>query len=205
MKQLLARFSLAAGAFFCAGSAMAAPIVVSFSSSAQRINVGDVVTIDVHISGLDTEILSGYDLNFRYNSSILHWLSTDESSVLGQLGSSPFVLNDPFAEGDLGMFASATVGDATLAANQANDFLLFSFQLTGSTDGVTSFGLGGDLDVERNFTGLRSQSLNVDVGSLCIAVGNAECAVPEPASYALVGLGLLAAFAPATVRRRKAR
>lgn len=205
MKQLLARFALAAGAFFCAGSATAAPIVVSFTSSAQHINVGDVVTIDVRISGLDTEILSGYDLNFRYNSSILHWLSTDESSVLFQLGSSPSVSNDPLVHGNLGMFAWATDEDATLMANQANEFLLFSFQLTGSADGVTSFGLGGDIDYERNFTGLRSETLNVDVGSLCIAVGNAECAVPEPASYALVGLGLLAAFAPAAVRRRKAR
>lgn len=202
MKKLLASFVLAAGAALGAGSAMAAPIVVSFVSSAQHINVGETVTIDVSISGLGSEILSGYDLNFRYNSVILNWLSTDESSVLSQLGSTPFVSNDPFAEGDLGMVAWAFDDDATLAGNQADDFLLFSFKLTGSADGTTTFGLGGDLDYERNFTGLRSETLNVDVGSLCVAVGNAQCAVPEPASYALVGLGLLAAFAPAAVRRR---
>ncbi|MCV2353194.1 hypothetical protein LNV09_03365 [Paucibacter sp. B2R-40] len=207
MKKFIANSLVAVSAVLGAGSAIASPIVVSFASSAlnQHINVGETVTIDVNISGLGAEVLSGYDLNFLYNGSILNWLSTDESSVLSQLGASPFVLNDPFAAGNLGMFASATVGDATLLNDQADDFLLFRFKLTGSADGVTSFGLGGNLDNERNFTGLQFGTLNVDVGGLCVAVGTGQCEVPEPRSYALVGLAMFAAFAPTAMRRRKAK
>lgn len=218
MKKLIANVAVAASAFIGAGAAMAAPIVVSFSSSAinQHINVGEAVTIDVRISGLGDEVLSGYDLNFLYSGAVLKHVSTDESSVLTQLGpwgpmgSSPIVLNDLFAEGNLGMFATAVDDDVTLSTYQLDSFLLFSFQMTGFADGVTTFGLGSDPDFQRNFLGLSDTSgfpatLNVDVGGVCVAVGAGQCSVPEPTTYALVGLGLFAAFAPAALRRRKAK
>jgi hypothetical protein len=206
MKRIFASLGLAIGIFLCASPA-AASIVVTFSPSAQHVDVGGTVKVDVNIAGVGADILSGYDLNFRYSGSLLQWVSTDESSALAQLGTLPFVMNDPFSEGDLGMFAVATDDDETLALNQADNFLLFQFQLKGVADGVTTFGLGSDPYFDRNFLGRLGvdgwpASLNVSVGSACIAVGTGECSVPEPASYALLGLGLIAAFAPSVRRRR---
>ena len=203
MKKLLAGLGLVSLALLSGGAAQANP-VVTFLPSLQHVNIGDTATIDVSISGLGAEILSAYDLNFHYNGSILHWSAGGDGPVLAQLGSSPFVLNDPFSEGNLGYSASATYpDDEFLKANQADSFLLFSFQLIGQTDGATNFGLGADLDFERNFVGLNAKSLTVDIGNACVAVGTGQCEIPEPSSYGLVGLALAGAFIPGFVSRRR--
>ena len=89
-------------------------------------------------------------------------------------------------------------------ASQADDLLLFRFVMAGAADGVTSFALGANPDFERNLLGLNFESLNVNVGSACIAVGTGSCdnRVPEPASFGLAGLALLAAGVAGRNRRR---
>ena len=48
-----------------------------------------------------------------------------------------------------------------------------------------------------------AQTLNVTVGSACVAVGTGSCStVPEPAGYGLAALALLGALAPSAWRRR---
>jgi MYXO-CTERM domain-containing protein len=200
MKHLLSSVALAAAAL-CASAPASAAIVFSFTPSATQIAVGDSVTIDATISGLGPEILSAFDLNFVYDPAILQW------SLIGYFGATlghPLgVADNGLPNGNLGFDDSSLDDDATLAANQADSLLLFRFTLSGQTDGATTFTLGASPDFDRNFVGLNFESLNVDVGSVCIAVGTGSCAVPEPASYGLAAIALLAAGAAGRTRRRR--
>jgi MYXO-CTERM domain-containing protein len=210
MKNLIATLGLALTTLMCTPPVSAAPIVVSFTPSSQHINIGDSALIDVSISGLGAEILSAFDLNFRYNPSILNWRVISGIPVSGQLGANygttPGFSFVSLIEGDLDIQAFALADDAIVAANQADSFLMFSFQLEGMANGVTTFGLGADLFLERNFVGLDALSLQVNVGNACIAVGTGQCTtVPEPSSLGLLGIALAAMVLPEALRRRRDR
>jgi MYXO-CTERM domain-containing protein len=199
LKKTFTALALAAGAMVASAPASAA-LSLTFTPASSHINVGDSVFIDVSITGLGAEILSGYDLNFLFNSSVLTTSSVTAFPVLGaSLG-----LNQVVSAGDIALDDSSLEDDATLLASQADDLLLFTFLMTGVADGVTSFALGADADFERNVLGLNAESLNVNVGSACIAVGTGSCdnRVPEPASFGLAGLALLAAGVAGRARRR---
>lgn len=205
MKKLIACLSLVAAALVAAPPSSAA-IALSFTPSATHINIGESVVIDVGISGLGAEVLSGYDLNFVYNPAILNW------NVITAFGA-PFGVNSGFnnnglPQGDLGFDIVSYEADAFLAANQADSFQLFSFTLEGAADGTTNFTLGLNLDFDRLFSGLAdangfAQALVVNVGGVCIGVGTGSCTVPEPSSYSLLGLALAGAFLPGVLRRRR--
>lgn len=195
MNKLLAACGLATAALLA--SAPASAIDVTISPSAQHIDVGGTATVSVSISGLGDEILSAFDLNLLYDAAVLQFGSVDSDGAFGALGGSfgadPLWAADTGTAGDLGFQASALVDDATVAANQSNSFLLFTITLTGLADGKSTFRFGPSLDFERNFVGRDFQTLNLIVGSACISVGTGSCDsdVPEPGTFALLGLGLL--------------
>lgn len=206
MKKLLSAISIAAGMALAAGSANAA-IALSFTPSSSHINVGDLVSIDVSISGLGAQVLSGYDLNFLYDASVLNWGSIT-------IYQSPFG-TDPFSDylardnglaqgGNLGFDITSFLTDAELSATQSDDFLLFNFIFKGMADGVTNFTLGTDPDFERLFVGLDALALDVNVGNACIAVGTGNCqTIPEPGTAALLAIALLGAGVTAGNARRR--
>ena len=198
-KKTFTALALAAGAMVVSAPASAA-LSLTFTPASSHINVGDTVSIDVSITGLGAEILSGYDLNFLFNSSVLTTSSSTAFSVLG----ASWGLNNVVSPGEIALDDVSTEDDATLMASQADDLLLFRFVMAGAADGVTSFALGANPDFERNLLGLNFESLNVNVGSACIAVGTGSCdnRVPEPASFGLAGLALLAAGVAGRNRRR---
>ena len=200
MKKLLSAAALAAAAL-CASASANAAITLSFTPASSHINVGDFVTIDVTISGLGTEILSAYDLNFVYSPAVLNWVLINFPPNM--LGNSIGGSSNGLPEGNLGLIDASLDDDDTLAANQPDSFLLFQFALQGTADGATTFTLGPDADFDRNFVGRRFQSLDVVVGSACIAVGTGSCDIPEPASYGLAGVALLAAGFAGRSRRRE--
>lgn len=194
MNKTLARAAAACGAGLCALAASANP-VVSFTPSTQHANLGDTVRVEVSISGLGAEVLSAFDLNFLWNGALMgSTRSIDAVSAQLQLGGGDMLASawtiDTVDPGNWGLRASSLLFDAPLAAAQADAFVLATFTFSADTDGVTSFALGTDPDFERNFVGLDYQTLNVSVGSACVAIGTGQCQVPEPSSYALAALAM---------------
>lgn len=202
MKSLLSAAALAAAAL-CASAPASAAIVFSFTPATSHINVGETVKIEATISGLGPEILSAFDLNFIYNPSILQFTLAEYFGA--NLGNTLGLDLSGSVNGDLAVNDASLDDDAVLEGAQADSFLLFRFTLEGAADGATTFTLGADPLFVRNFVGLVSQSLAVNVGSACISVGTGSCDVPEPASYGLAGVALLAAGFAGRTRRRNAR
>lgn len=212
MKHHLKTLCAAATLALATGGAGAAPIIVSFTPSAQHVNVNDTVNITMSISGLADEILSAVDFNVRYDGSLLGpSLNIDWTGLHNALGAGyavpapPFQLNAfDFANGNLEWVMSAVVDDDTVAAEQADSFLMVTFSFTALADGVTQFGLGLDPDFERNFVGRDGLTLDVTVQGACVAIGQGACnRVPEPASFGLAGLALIGAGLPGWALRRR--
>ena len=202
MKKTLTSLALAAAAALAAAPATAA-ITLAFTPTATHINVGDGVTIQASISGLDAEVLAGFDLNFLYNPSVLT-LGSFTYSAAAALGNQT-ALNSALAAGDAGFDVVSLDDDATLALNQPNAFELFSFVLSGAANGFSNFTLGTDPDFQRALSGIGFNPLTIDVGNICISVGTGSCitAIPEPGTSGLVGLALVGALLPAALRRRR--
>ena len=219
MKSLLSAAALAVVALGAAAPSQAA-ITISFVPSATQISINQYVTIGVFINGLGLavdplrQVLSGFDMNFVYGSSVLSWQS--DSYFFTQLVSSLGLDITGSVAGNQERNDISLASDAQLLAGQTPDtFQLFSFNMKGAGNGTTNFTLGDGLN-ERLFTGLVPVGssdpaiLTVGVGSVCIGVGTGNCnptqppgTVPEPASYALVAMALMAAGAAGRTRRRE--
>ncbi len=207
MNKTLKQLGIVAGACLVAVGATASPVVI-FTPSTQHANIGDLVKVDVTISGLGDEVLSAVDLNFLWNAGVMGLSrSIDATSAQIQLGGGdPSKVSwaiDVTSNGNWGLQMTSLLLDPDLAAAQANQFLLATFEFSADANGSTTFGLGADLDFQRNFVGLDALSLNVDIGSACVAVGTGSCTVPEPAGMLLTAMALAGAAAPTVLRRRR--
>lgn len=202
MKSLLSSAALAA-AILCASSPAAAVPTLSFTPASSHINIGDQVVVDVSISGLGTDILASVDINFFFTGAAAQNIAGNFLSLVTALGPGGTGFFDPLTATEVGVKAHSVLDDGALAAVQPDSFSLGTFTFRGNSDGVTTIALGADPLLERHFVGRRGLPLNVDIGSACIAVGTGACVdtVPEPASFGLAGVALLAAGLAARRRR----
>ncbi len=199
LKKLLAGLALTAVA-----AAAQASIVVSFVPAATQIAVGESTTVEMRISGLGDEILSAFDVNMLFNASALFngLVTFNVEPQFGGLANA--VWGTDFGAGNNDVYGYSLLDDDELAASQLDAFTVLTFGFTGVADGYSTINLGTDPDFERNFVGRRFQTLDVTVEGTCIAVGTGSCdnRVPEPASYGLAGVALLAAGLAGRRRRQ---
>lgn len=203
MKKAISVLALASGLMLAANPASAA-IEVSFSPATTHIAVGGSVAVQMNISGLGDEILRAFDINMLFDSVVVVNNQVTHNIAL-QWGSDSVFGPSVFNTGDTGVIDFTRDSDATVAASQANSFTVLTFGFLGLADGFSSIRLGNSAS-ERTFTGLNNGALDVQIGTACIAVGTGSCDnghVPEPASIALAGIGLLAGLAARRRRREE--
>lgn len=207
MKSMLSAAALAVVAL-CASAPASADILIRFSPATSHIAIGGSVNVEMNISGLGDEILSAFDINLLFNNAIVQNFSVTHNVATQWPGGGEFGPSD-FGVGNTEVIDySLNPSDDDIAAVQLDAFTVLTFGFTGLADGSTTIGLGPNLDFERSFVGRNAGSLTVDVGSACIAVGTGECGqvqpAPEPASYGLAAIALLAAGVAGRRRRSPA-
>lgn len=215
--------ALAASALALALSTAQAAPVLSISPGASTQLIGGTFSLDVKISGLGSEIVSVFDLNIYFNPAQLKAVSYSLGSGLGgpwtDLGMDPADPGSPtdhfdlFAYSNLIVLGDPSTDDLLADAQDDDSFVLLTLNFEAIGSGVSQVWFGNGAN-ERDVVGRNEAFLNgLQFRDACVAVnsptgepgsGNNSCLrVPEPSSYALLGLGLFAAFAPGVTRRRK--
>ena len=182
--------SLLTGLLACSG-VHAAALAITLSS--QTVNVGNTVTLNLQISGLGNGVapsLGVFDIDFGFDPALLSFSSALYGSGLDVLGLGSLQAITP-GVGTVNLLELSLDSVADLNALQLDAFTLVTLSFNALASGFGPFTLTvnslGDAE------GL-SIPVTVEGGSVTI-----NAAVPEPATSALVALGLFALW----IARRK--
>lgn len=158
-------------------SAQAADPVLSISGVSQPVQLGSMLDLDVLVSGVSD--LYGYQFSLSFDASMLKALTVSEGPFLSTAGAT---------YGDVGSIDNGagtitlvynTLLDAVPGATGSGSLAHLSFQVIGKGSAPISFS-----DVQ--FVDSQIASINVQANGVTVT------AVPEPASLALMGAGVLA-------------
>ena len=181
-RKFLVLFSFVCSVLFFSSQVWA--IALSFNPSTSEIGIGDPISIDLVISGMENDDLGYFEFDINYNDSILGFNSYTLGMGLGD-DLTPWTGNaEDWSAGDLGGGTINLIEISYLwdLSFQADSFTLATLSFTGLNEGtsplsysnlVFSDDLGGALSAD-----LVSGSVNV------------TAPVPEPATLLLFGTGL---------------
>lgn len=191
-KKIIA-MSAVVGAFsLLATSAYATPIL-SFGNSGSNVTqsytVGDTVSLDFWISGLEGTDLGGFDMNLSFNGAVTGYQNTVFST---DLDDSLFYGLTALPTSSNGLYLS---GFSLLAdlSSQANTLKLFSLAFTAGQAGTSTIKLDDFILSDAMGSAFASDSYLAE-----ITVNEKSSSVPEPSSLGL----LLGALAVVLIRRR---
>lgn len=157
-------------------------ITLSFNPSTTSVDVGDLIDLDIVISGMESDNLSSFDFNIIYDPAVLTFDSYTLGSELGNIG---FFEADDLSWGDLGggvinLKEFSWLFDFSF---QPDAFTLATVSFIGSTPGASllSFSdviLGDDWGFPL--------TANLESGSVDVSIP-----IPEPTTVILLGIGVL--------------
>lgn len=168
--------------------------LIYISPVQQQVAVTDTVSVDVFVSGLAGEVVSGWELLLLFDDSVLQ--ATDVFFDLANFTDDPLfdaLYDFNIVGGGVSSFLVSFLDDVDLALKQTEPVRLFTVNFLALTDGFSLINFGSDPDFERNVVGRAGISLPLDVRGACIGVGQGQCAVgvPAPATLWLFALALL--------------
>jgi hypothetical protein len=183
MRNRIARAALALSAvalFLGAPSAHAA--MIGFSPVSQTVEVGDTLSVAIVVSDLGGEIVSAYDLDVTYDTSIL--LATDVTfgSLLGD--ESFFEVFNDFdlsAPGVVDFAQLSLLSDFELMSMQPDSFVLAAIEFQAIGAGTSSLDFVEPLDI----VGLGASIIDVD------PVSGSVTPIPEPHAALVFAFGAL--------------
>lgn len=168
--------------------------LIYISPVQQHVAVADTLSVDIYVSGLAGEVVSGWDLLLLFDGSILQ--ATDVFFDLANFADDPIadaLYDATVSVGDVSTFMVSFLSDAELALRQTEPVRLFSVSFLALTDGVSLLNFGTDPDFELNVTGRDGLSLDLSARGACVGVGQGQCAtdIPAPSTLWLFALAVL--------------
>ncbi|MEH8017608.1 hypothetical protein MN202_10200 [Rheinheimera muenzenbergensis] len=168
--------------------------LIYISPVQQQVAVADTLSVDIYVSGLAGEVVSGWDLLLLFDGSILQ--ATDVFFDLANFADDPIadaLYDATVSVGDVSTFMVSFLSDAELALRQTEPVRLFTVSFLALTDGVSLLNFGTDPDFELNVTGRDGLSLDLSARGACVGVGQGQCAtdIPAPSTLWLFALAVL--------------
>ena len=177
----------------CSALQAANALELTFSPVTQSVAVGDTVSVNAVLSGLQSagEILSAFDVSVNFNSSVLGF----SSGVLGtDFGALSAFLSPSVSSSTISWNLTSTEVDATLQSIQGDSVTLGTFVFNALNVGSSPLTYSYS-----DLTGLNSQALSYNSVDGNITV-TGPGSVPKPTSLMLLGIG---AFSMLGAKRRK--
>ena len=175
-------------------AAPARAALIYISPVQQQVAVADTLSVDIFVSGLAGEVVSGWDLLLLFDDTILQ--ATDVFFDLANFADDPLIeafYDATISGGEINTDMVSFLSDAELALRQAEPVRLFTVSFLALTDGVSLLNFGTDPDFELNVLGREGESLELSARGACIGVGQGQCAVdvPAPSTLWLLALAVL--------------
>ena len=173
-------------------SQYASAITINIVPDSQTVQVGDAFNLDVVVSGLSSanEIVSAYDLDISYDTSILNATAVSFGSYLD----SPLypsiqdsVLTNP---GTVNIAELSFLFDDELALQQTDSFTLATLSFDALMAGVSAIAFVADPVYGIDVKGRNAQILPLGVNNATVTV-NSIINVPEPNTLALMLIALV--------------